>query len=147
MKSKLLDQFYQLLIRDLEQIDKDFEVLLNSKALRIVASLSTRLFQKHADRVITAFSNVMEIYQEEYESIILEVFSPLSLTDKNLLQEKQKAYLESLTQVLMRLNVKAEILIKDLKASNLHLDSETQNKLEEICTCTAQELLSKFKQV
>ena len=134
MKSKLLDQFYQLLIRDLEQIDKDFEVLLNSKALRIVASLSTRLFQKHADRVITAFSNVMEIYQEEYESIILEVFSPLSLTDKNLLQEKQKAYLESLTQVLMRLNVKAEILIEDLKASNLHLDSETQNKLEEICT-------------
>ena len=90
-------------------------------------------------------SLVLPPYQEEYERIVLEVFNPKSLTDKTLLDAKKNAYLKSLSTVLARLNVKAQILIEDLKVMHFTLSPEVETKLKEINLCTVGILFKKFE--
>lgn len=144
-KSELLDKFYQSLITSLESIDRDFEVLLSSKALKVVANLSNKLFQKQAAIIINAFSDVLDIYQEEYETILLQSIKPSSLENRELLKTKQQSFKVNLNNIVQRLNVKAQILLEDLKISKLTLDEKTQIKLEEIKNITIEQLLARFK--
>ena len=88
---------------------------------------------------------MLKIYEGEYEQIVLETYSPLTMEGKALLEERKKKYVQSLSLVVQHLNVKAQVLIEDLKASNLTLSPETSAQLEEIRTCTAARLLQGFK--
>jgi hypothetical protein len=131
-ESKILDLFYEALLKDLKSLNHDFEVLLNSSALRVVANLSTRLFQKRATLIIDSFSNILKVYEEIFEELVLENTKLSTIEGKVILEEKNKKFFNDLNTIIKLLNVKAQVINEDLKEYNLKIDSDTQIKLNEI---------------
>jgi hypothetical protein len=144
-KLETFQVFFKSFIKALELIDGDFEILLSSAGLKVVAGLSTKFFQKRAVPIISAFSDVLEIYQEEYERLLLQHYKPMSAEERELLKENQKKFRADLTTMLQRLNVKAQVLNEELKESRLQLEPETQSKLDEVQNITVEQVIQRFK--
>lgn len=135
----------QSFLQELDLIDKDFEELLSSSGLKIVAALSTKFFQKRAAGIISAFENVLEIYSEEYERLLLLHYTLMNIEERKNLASLQLKFKQDLKQSLQRLNAKAQVCRENLKENNLELDASTLQKLHTIENITVDQIFEKFK--
>ena len=136
-----LDSILASFLKGFEQWVEEFEDL--SLRRKQAASISPRFLDKQAKILLKAFHELLDVFVEEYELLILERYQPKTVQEEKSLDQKMTSFKKQATTLIQRINVKAQLLIDDFVVTPF--SPEVISQLKELAEFTYEKLIKKLK--